>query len=178
MKISKQFLLIVFSLCAVSFLAFTFSGKDTKVKTPQVPAAVSGSKATLGEAKSASQEMQKMNADFPNMMGQLSKSMESWNQYAPENQAAAVRAVIGLYKSRQNTAILKDPDFYVERISQSLNGNQTLRALPIQGVLRILAIMEYDFYNGQDKDELARQALGEKLFAANKRRIQLLESRR
>jgi len=44
--------------------------------------------------------------------------------------------------------------------------------MDIMTMLNILAVMEYDYYNGQNKDELARKVLGEKAFEENQVRRQ------
>ena len=39
-------------------------------------------------------------------------------------------------------------------------------------ILKIAAILEYDFETGEDKDLLARKFLGEKLYLQNKQRLE------
>ena len=44
---------------------------------------------------------------------------------------------------------------------------------PFDQVLQFVAIIEYDFNNGQDKDEMAQKLLGEEGYLRNKRRLNL-----
>ncbi|NLE64538.1 MAG: hypothetical protein GX606_01325 [Elusimicrobia bacterium] len=67
--------------------------------------------------------------------------------------------------------IRKTPGHYVDMIDGILEQSPPLREAPFLNVLGYAAVMEYDFDNGQNKDELARQMLGEANFEANKRRI-------
>ena len=104
------------------------------------------------------------NVPFPQMMGALSQNMTLWTTLAEENKKRAVEASIMVYRSRDNSAILKPSDFYVKQIDQSLLANPSLQGTNLMGLLKILSVMEYDFYNGQNKDELAKQTLGEKMY--------------
>lgn len=110
---------------------------------------------------------------FPDLMNQLSQNMSLWSRMNQNEKKLAVSAVIGLYKSKENVAVLNTPEFYIAKIDENLASAPMVANLNIMALLRILAIMEYDYYNGQDKDELARQVLGEKGFADNQRRRQL-----
>ncbi len=67
--------------------------------------------------------------------------------------------------------IQKDADFYVSMIDDMLSGNSTLLHSPFADILKFVAIMEYDFDNGQDKDRMARRLLGDKVYQENKMRL-------
>lgn len=67
--------------------------------------------------------------------------------------------------------ISKSPGEYVGIIDAMSGQNSGLLNAPFLNVLSYAAIVEYDFDNGQDKDELARRALGEANFQANKKRV-------
>ena len=110
---------------------------------------------------------------FPDMMNQLSKNMDLWERMNSKEKTLAVEAVIGLFKNRDNTAILNTPEFYIGKIDETLSGNPAVSHMDIMTLIRVLAVMEYDFYNGQNKDELAKKLLGEKGFEENKTRRQM-----
>lgn len=107
---------------------------------------------------------------FEQMMNQLSVNCMYWNQLSDENKKRAVDAVIQLYRVRDNVAILGSPDFYVRKVNETLAGDPGVANLDLPQVIKILSVMEYDFYNGQNKDEVAKQTLGEKMYEANKLR--------
>lgn len=132
-------------------LGFDWGKPVEKNKEPKQPAVV-GKVAAVN------------NVPFPQMMGALSQNMTLWATLPPESKNQAVEASIMVYRSRDNSVILKPADFYVEQIDQSLLANPSLQGTNLMGLLKILSVMEYDFYNGQNKDELAKQTLGEKMY--------------
>jgi len=52
-----------------------------------------------------------------------------------------------------------------------LQQNPQMLERPFGELLQILAIIDYDFDNGMDKESLAKQVLGEAGYAENKKRI-------
>lgn len=110
---------------------------------------------------------------FPDMMTQLSQNMSLWGRLNASEKKQAVDAVISLYKNRDNVAILNTGEFYVGKIDETLNGNPSVANMDIMTMMRVLSVMEYDFYNGENKDALARKTLGEKGFAENQSRRQM-----
>jgi len=115
---------------------------------------------------------------FPDMMNQLSRNMSVWSQLSRDEKKQAIGAVIAIYKSRDNVAILNTPDFYISRVDETLAGDPAVMNIDILTMLRILAIMDYDYYNGQNKDTLARQTLGDKAFSENQTRRQMAAQNR
>jgi len=110
---------------------------------------------------------------FPDMMTQLSQNMNLWERLNLDEKKQAVDAVISLYKNRDNVAILNTGEFYVGKIDETLKNNPSVVNMDIMTMMRILPIMEYDFYNGENKDTLARKTLGEKGFTENQTRRQM-----
>lgn len=110
---------------------------------------------------------------FPDMMTQLSRNMALWERMGGDEKKQSVEAVIGLYKNRDNVAILNTGEFYAGKIDETLKANPSVANMDIMTLLRVLSIMEYDFYNGENKDALARKTLGEKGFAENQTRRQM-----
>lgn len=109
---------------------------------------------------------------FPVVMTQLSQNMVLWASMSQGEKKTTVEAVINLYKNRENAAILNGADFYTNKINDTLRTNPPVANLNIMTLVRILAIMDYDFYNGQNKEELAQQTLGERAFKENQARRQ------
>lgn len=118
------------------------------------------------------QKQQSSGLAFGDMMNQLSQNMSLWNRLDADEKKQAVTAVVAVYKNRDNIAILNPADFYVNKINDTLLSNPSVMNMDIMTMLRILAVMEYDYYNGQNKDELARTILGDKAFAENQLRRQ------
>ena len=73
---------------------------------------------------------------------------------------------------KQGVTIRKDPIFYCKRLDTFYTKNPDMKKEPFVNILKTLIIMEYDWdKKGTDKDALARQWLGDKLYNANKSRM-------
>ena len=67
--------------------------------------------------------------------------------------------------------ISRSPGEYVGIINTMAQQNAGFLKAPFLNVLSYAAIVEYDFDNGENKDELARKTLGEANFLANRKRL-------
>ena len=110
-------------------------------------------------------------ASFQTKMDQLTKSAQTWNALSGDEKLKAVELMIDLFKVRENSAILKPADFYVQKIDENIVKDASMAMVPLPSVLKVMAVMEYDFFNGQDKEALALQFLGQRLYEDNKRRL-------
>lgn len=111
---------------------------------------------------------------FGEMMNQLSQNLTVWKTMDSANKKQAIEAVIRLYATRENSAILKPADFYVQKLDEALAGNPGMANSNLITIVKILSVMEYDFYNGKNKEDLARETLGEKMAQAIKMKHQYL----
>jgi hypothetical protein len=73
--------------------------------------------------------------------------------------------------AKQGVVIRKDPAAYVQMIDSMILGNAEMLKTPFENILKVSAIAEYDFDNGQDKDRMARQVLGETVYQENRKRL-------
>lgn len=73
--------------------------------------------------------------------------------------------------AKQGIYIRKDAYVYVEMIDDITRDNAVLLNGPFADVLKFVAIMEYDFDNGKDKNAMARSLLGDKVYQENKMRL-------
>ncbi len=152
-------IIIVGSAFVVSIALLAAKSKPTAVSVPALDKKIA-QPASISPVK------------FSGMMNEFGQSLATWNNYNMTEKNAAVQTLIDFYKTRQNTVILEPADFYREKIDESVQNNPTMRSLPLAVVIQVLAVMEYDFYNGEDKDQLARRILGDGLYEANKRQRQ------
>lgn len=157
MKVKKNTPWIVVFLVTLS-LHFGFDWNAPKKEKP----AANEKQAPIA-AQSAATQQRVANLPFPQMMAILGQNLTLWPSLSQDNKKKAVEAIILLYRSRQNTAILRPADFYASQIDQSLKANPALQGTDLMSILKILSVMEYDFYNGQDKEALAKEVLGEKM---------------
>ncbi len=100
------------------------------------------------------------------------KSSEAWALIIDlQPKIITVQRQIALYRD-QGITINKDPMHYVQLIDSISQENSNLLKQPFKDVLKFVAIIEYDFDNGQDKDALAQHLLGD-AYLANKQRLGL-----
>jgi hypothetical protein len=94
------------------------------------------------------------------LLSALNQSSEPWTlMIDPEAKVVVVQQYIKKYR-QQNIAINKDPVLYVQMIDDMAQNNPQMLQQPFERLLQIMAIIEYDFDNGQDKDALAFKVLG------------------
>ena len=127
--------------------------------------------AQTGAAVSAPAVMRQPSPNLPNLFNQLLASSQTWGSMTVDDRVLSIEMMMKLFKDRENVAILKTADFYAGKITEALAGNPAMQPLPLPSVLKIVSVMEYDYFNGQDKDALAKEVLGEQLYAANKARL-------
>ena len=72
---------------------------------------------------------------------------------------------------KEGVKINEPPLHYVQMIDQITQGSPQMLERPFGELLQISAIVDYDFDNGMNKDDLARKVLGEAGFEANKKRF-------
>jgi len=101
---------------------------------------------------------------------ELLVSSENWNHLPEGDKVKLIGDVIVLFAERENTAILKTPELYAVRLDEAITTQTFPIQLPLPDLVRLLAIIEYDFYNGQNKDELAQEFLGEQMYQSVKAR--------
>jgi hypothetical protein len=74
--------------------------------------------------------------------------------------------------AKEGATVRKDPLYYVQVIDDMAVQNPQMLQQPFKDILRIVAIIDYDYDNGQDKDMMARKIFpNEKAFQANKARV-------
>ena len=94
-----------------------------------------------------------------------------WDKLERQKKFDILEYVINYIKKEQHVRITKSPTFYLDLIDAELAANPDMQNLPIERVVTILAVMEYDFDNGRDKPEdIALKVLGPKVFAINAQR--------
>lgn len=141
-------------------------------------AAIAGTNLSKPAAGAIASDEKVSGIPFPIVMGQLSQNMRVWSQLSNTEKKQVLNAVILLYRTRDNIAIMRDSDFYIDRIEDTLKQNPPVVGTDILTLVKILSVMEYDFFNGQNKDQLAREVLGEKGFAENQNRLRMLAQAR
>jgi len=101
----------------------------------------------------------------------LDVSAGSWSRIVDkEIKLLTVSEYIDRFR-KMKVKINKSPGFYVGLIDAFGGQMEGFLSAPFGNVLSYAAIVEYDFDNGEDKDALARQVLGEAQFESNRKRV-------
>lgn len=114
-----------------------------------------------------------LEADLARLFALLEQSSEIWLGIEDMRiKMLVVSRYIDMFKERG--AIIRKPAlYYVNLINAMVQDDSGMLRRPFEDILRTIAIVEYDFNNGQNKDILAKQILGTEAFVANKRRLGL-----
>lgn len=128
----------------------------------------SATSVTLNNTSSQTQTV-----DIESLWQALQTSSQIWTQIidlAPK--VMIVDRFIQLFRN-QGVIISKSAIYYVSRIDEMIAQNPSLLSGPFKDILMIAAISDYDFDNGQNKDALALQVLGQAAYLQNKIRLGL-----
>ncbi len=72
---------------------------------------------------------------------------------------------------KEGVKIQRSPTEYAHTLDEMASQNPQMLLQPFKDLVRMMAVMEYDFDNGMDRDALAKKVLGEKFYLANKKRL-------
>ena len=123
--------------------------------------------APLPVAVSNAQDM----VDLTEVWKRLDKKSTVWSLLMDEQSKVLTVAEYMDRFRKQGVKINEPPMHYVSLINQIVRENPQMLERPFGELVQIVAIVDYDFDNGMDKDMLARKVLGEAGFQANKRRF-------
>lgn len=101
----------------------------------------------------------------------LQSSAKSWELIInTQDKQIVVEEFIKKYSS-QGISIRKPAGYYANFIDELSKGSPAMLEMSFDRVLQVVAVMEYDFDNGQNKDMLAQKILGPKFYETNKKRL-------
>lgn len=111
-------------------------------------------------------------SDLEHIWKDLEISTEIWPLIMDrEPKELTVERFIEAYR-KNGIAIRKPASTYIDIIdSMTSEPGSPMLKTPFKDVLKVAAIIEYDFDNGLDKDQMALKVLGEKSFESNKKRL-------
>jgi hypothetical protein len=112
--------------------------------------------------------------DINELIASFEVSSDAWPLIIDaEAKAVVISAYIDQYR-QQGTTINKSSFYYADLIDGMVQQAPDMLSQPLKNVLRVLAVIEYDFNNGQDKDEMALKVLGNRsAVEQNKQRLGL-----
>lgn len=126
----------------------------------------------IGSARNETQQTSLQDAPsdkIEDVLRELFDNMSSWKNLRQNDKIYAVDQTLGLFRDRENAAILNSANFYAAKIDALLEGNPPMEAFALYTMVKIAAVMEYDYYNGEDKETVAQEVLGPQLYEINKR---------
>lgn len=107
----------------------------------------------------------------------LWKTFETTSENWPlimETQAKVLTVDRAIYQYKEKGVTISNPPLhYVQMIDGASEQNPALLNQPFENLLQFMAIIEYDFDNGTDRDQLAKELLGEQGWKSNRKRLGL-----
>lgn len=79
--------------------------------------------------------------------------------------------------SAQGVRIQKPARYYADFIDEMYKNSPEMLDMPFARILQVVAVMEYDFDNGQNKDVMAQKILGPQVYEKNKQRLMKVAGR-
>lgn len=125
-----------------------------------------------GQGDSAALDVPVTTVGLMELWDALDRSARPWAQIVDrEIKLLTVSEFIDRFR-KSGIRISHSPGEYVGKIDSVAANNADMLNSPFGNLLSYVAIVDYDFENGHNKDELARQVLGDANFWTNKRRVQ------
>jgi len=138
----------------------------------QLAADVMAAKSTLPlQSGNAESDLSETTVGINELWNALELTARSWTQIMDEEiKLLTVSEFIDRFR-KAGVVIRRPPGDYVKMIDSLARDNADILNAAFPNVLSYAAIVEYDFQNGKNKDDLARGVLGETAFQANRNRI-------
>ncbi|MDP2653581.1 MAG: hypothetical protein Q8Q08_06050 [Candidatus Omnitrophota bacterium] len=113
-------------------------------------------------------------ADLKDILASFEMSSRAWPLVIDrEAKAVVVSYYIERFR-RQGVTINKSSFFYADMVDSMVQATPDMLTQPLENIIRVLAVLEYDFNNGQDKDGMAFKVLGNReAVKANRQRLGL-----
>lgn len=109
--------------------------------------------------------------DLAEVWKKLDKKSTIWKAIADDQaKVLTVSEYLDRYHN-EGVKINQPPLHYAQMIDQMTKDSPAMLEMPFGELLKIMAIVDYDFDNGMDKDGLARKVLGDEGFEVNKKRF-------
>lgn len=162
--------------CCVGAALIVGLTKETESASKSAKVLVSSPKSsgrggqTVGPAKTAAEIS--VEESVSQLCAILDRSGEMWQKIQDRQyKTLVVNRYIDRYQ-RAGVMIRKSAESYVSHIDDMAAADPKFLSRPFPEILKMAAVIEYDFGNGEDPDALARKLLGEKTFRENKKRFQ------
>jgi len=105
------------------------------------------------------------------LVEEMHSSSAAWAKISdPAIKEGIVLCFIDEYK-KKGVIIKRPAGYYVNAINSMAAQRPGILASSLNKILEIVAVMDYDFDNGQDKDVMAKKLLGDKGYEKNRKRV-------
>ncbi|MBI3306659.1 MAG: hypothetical protein HYZ84_02475 [Candidatus Omnitrophica bacterium] len=159
------------TLVIIGLLLVVTNAMTAAFISSRIPAAAPAGAVPAGGIAAPAVNREPPSPQIQTIVAALNNDTQGWLGLRNADKVASVEAMIILFRERENVAITKSPEEYVGKIDAMLSGNESMKTMTLPTLIKIAAVMEYDFYNGQDKEALAQQVLGDQLYQQNKARL-------
>jgi hypothetical protein len=113
--------------------------------------------------------------DLGQIFEELEFSSEIWVQIIDKDPKERIVQKHLDWYLQQGIVIQRPALHYVNLIDSMALQNKNLLNSPFKAVMKFVAIVEYDFNNGMNRDNMAKTVLGEELYYRNRKRLGLEE---
>lgn len=105
------------------------------------------------------------------LYAKLDENAQAWRLII-DNQAKVMTVNEYIERFRREKVVIgQPPSYYAHMIDEMSQQNPQLLNRPFKDIIQLLAVMDYDFDVGMDRDLLARKVLGESMYLANRKRL-------
>ena len=111
--------------------------------------------------------------DMSQLLDTLANSSQVWSLIIDQGAKEMVVQRFIDHFHQHSIAIRKPAAFYAQQIDSMSQTHPEMLQQAFPDILQTVAIIEYDFNNGQNKDAMALKVLGQEAFLQNKRRLGL-----
>lgn len=111
--------------------------------------------------------------DMSQLLEALTQSSEAWSLIIDQEAKNTVITHFIEGFTKNGISITKSAPYYSQVIDAMTQTRPEMLQQPFPNLLQTIAIIEYDFNNGMDKDAMAQKVLGESAFAQNRQRLGL-----
>jgi len=97
-------------------------------------------------------------------------SMWLWMHVDKKKKIEMINTLKSMLKERSNIIVTQPAEFYIERIDDMAENDEQVKNFTFGAVFKAIAIIEYDYDEGIDKDKTAKKWLGDYYWEVKKYR--------
>jgi len=111
--------------------------------------------------------------DIAKAVQQMKVTSTNWGRIQSQETKTAITGYFIAEYKRRGVMIKNTPEYYTGAIDEMTRQNPDFLAQPFDKLLRFVSVIDYDYDNGQNKDQMALQFLGPDGYKRNRQRLGL-----